>query len=174
MKNCLVAALIFAGSGLVCAQDFFPLQVGNRWEYAWGSQRPHRVIEVTGTMKEGGLTWFKVRWFDRHEHLLKMNPEGQLLEADPAGNQLVWANFSSPLNVKYLSQIQPDSHARVYSKDSSRVEILYDPLCCDRGVLHEIYIASVGLEERLESGIVPITWKLISARIAGHEMKFPQ
>jgi hypothetical protein len=153
------------------AQNYFPLAVGNRWEYIDEARNRHVIVEVTGVNNIRNKKWFKVRWLDGEEDRLRLDGQGTLLELDFGGGQdVVWVKFAAPRVWKYESKF---GRARVKTRDANRIEIVYDTVCCDRGVLSEIYADSVGLKERIHmtyGGRRKYT--LVSARIAGHELSF--
>ncbi|HTD45033.1 MAG TPA: hypothetical protein VK687_12665, partial [Bryobacteraceae bacterium] len=73
MRNCLLvtASFILVGSGMLHAQNYFPLAVGNRWEYVDEARNRRVIVEVTGVNNIKNKKWFKVRWLDGTERSLK-------------------------------------------------------------------------------------------------------
>ena len=177
MRNRLLmaASFILIGSGLLHAQNYFPLAVGNRWEYI-DEGRNHRVIvEVTGVDEIDHKKWFKVRWLDGTERALQVDAQGQLLELGRRrGEEVVWVDFASPLGKTYRRSNDPCAEgAQITARDANRVEIAYNNRCLDGGLLREIYIDSVGLSERIRVTYGgPMRYTLVSARIAGRELSF--
>jgi hypothetical protein len=153
------------------AQNYFPLAVGNRWEYIDEARNRRVIVEVTGVDDIDHKKWFKVRWLDGEEHRLRLDGQGTLLELDHGGGpDVVWVKFAAPQVWKYESKF---GRAWVKTRDANRIEIAYDPICCDLGVLSEIYANSVGLKERIRVTYGgPKKYSLVSARIAGHELSF--
>jgi hypothetical protein len=177
MRNRLLMATNFVliGSGLLHAQNYFPLAVGNRWEYIDEARNGRVIVEVTGVDEISNKRWFKIRWLDGTERLLQVDALGQLLELDRRrAEEVVWVSFASPLGKNYQTRNDPCAEsARVTAKDATRVEIAYDNRCLDGGLLREIYIDSVGLSERIRVTYGgPMRYTLVSARIAGRELSF--
>jgi hypothetical protein len=177
MRNGLlvITSLVLVSSGKLHAQNYFPLAVGNRWEYVDEARNRRVIVEVTGVDEIDNKQWFKVRWLDGTERSLQVDAQGQLLELDRRrGQQVVWVNFASPPGKTYQTTNDPCAEgARVTAKDANRVEIAYDNRCLDGGVQSEIYIDSVGLSERIRITIGgPKSYTLVSARIAGRELSF--
>jgi hypothetical protein len=173
MRNRLLTAtsFILAGSGMLHAQNYFPLAVGNRWEYIDEGQKRRVIVEVTGVDEVDHKKWFKVRWLDGQEHRLRLDGQGTLVELDFSGGQdVVWVKFAAPPIWKYESKF---GRARVKTRDANGIEIVYDPVCCDRGILSEVYADSVGLKERVSDTFGgPKRLTLVSARIAGRKLSF--
>jgi hypothetical protein len=171
----VAASFIVLGSGMLHAQNYFPLAVGNRWEYIDEARNRRVIVEVTGVDEVNNKKWLKVRWLDGTERLLQVDAQGQLLELDRRrGEELVWVNFASPLGKTYQSSDDPCAEgAHVTDRDANRVEIAYNNRCLDGGLHSEIYIDSVGLSERIQITIGgPKNYTLVSARIAGRELSF--
>jgi hypothetical protein len=175
MRNRLLvaASFILVGSGMLHAQNLFPLAVGNRWEYIDEARNDHVIVEVTGVVEIDHKEWFKVRWLDGTERSLRVDA-GQLLELDLHGDEVVWVNFASPLGKTYETKNEPCTEsAHVTARDANRAEIAYNNRCLDGGLLSEIYIDSVGLSERIRVTYGgPMRYTLVSARIAGRELSF--
>ena len=173
MRNGLLtaASFILIGSGTLHAQNYFPLAVGNRWEYIDEARNGRVTVEVTGVDEVDHNKWFKVRWLDGQEHRLRLDGQGTLVELDIGGGQdVVWLKFAAPPGSTYESKF---GRARVKTRDANSIEIVYDPVCCDRGILSEGYADSVGLKERVSDTIRgPTRLTLIFARIAGRELSF--
>jgi hypothetical protein len=177
MRNGLLvtASFILTSSGMLHAQNYFPLAVGNRWEYIDEARNRRVIVEVTGVDEIDRKKWFKVRWLDGTERSLQVDPRGQLLELDRRrGEEVVWVNFASPLDKTYRTGNDPCTEgAHLTAKDANRVEIGYHNRCLDGGLLRETYIDSVGLSERIQVTYAgPMRYTLVSARIGGHELSF--
>jgi hypothetical protein len=173
MRNRLLMAtsFILVGSGMLHAQNYFPLAVGNRWEYIDEGRNGRVIVEVTGVAEVDHKKWFKVRWLDGQEHRLRLDGQGTLVELEIGGGQdVVWVKFAAPPAWKYESKF---GRARVKTRDANSIEIVYDPVCCDTGILSEVYADSVGLKERISDTIRGSTrLTLVSARIAGRKLSF--
>lgn len=171
----MATSFILIGSGMLHAQNYFPLAVGNRWEYVDEARNGRVIVEVTGVDEFDRKKWFEVRWLDGTERLLQVDAQGQLLELDRRrGEEVVWANFLSPLGKTYQTRNDLCAEgAYVTARDANRVEIAYNNRCLDGGLQSEIYIASVGLRERIQITIAgPKIYTLVSARIAGRGLSF--
>lgn len=167
----MAASFILVGSGMLHAQNYFPLAVGNRWEYIDEARNGRVIVEVTGVDEIDHKKWFKVRWLDGQEHRLRLDGQGTLAELDIGGGQdVVWVTFAAPRAWKYESKF---GRAQVKTRDANSIEIVYDQVCCDRGVLSEVYADSVGLKERVSDTFTgPTRLTLVSARIAGRKLSF--
>jgi len=171
----LAASFILIGSGVLRAQNYFPLAVGNRWEYIDEARNRRVIVEVTGVDEIDNKKWFKVQWLDGTERSLLVDAQGQLVELDRRQNkEVVWVDFASPPGKTYETKNDPCTEgAHVTARDANRVEIAYNVICFDEGLLSEIYIDSVGLKERLHITYGgPKKYELVSARIAGRELSF--
>ena len=177
MRNGLLLAASFIpiGSGMLHAQNYFPLAVGNRWEYVDEARNRRVTVEVTGVDEIDHKKWFKVQWLDGTERSLLVDAQGQLLELDRRQNkEVVWVDFASPLGKTYETKNDPcGDGAHVTARDANRIEIAYNNRCLDGGLQSEIYIDSVGLSERIRVTYAgPVRYTLVSARIAGRELSF--
>lgn len=171
----LAASFILVASGMLRAQNYFPLVVGNRWEYIDEARNDRVIVEVTGVDEIDHKKWFKVRWLDGTVHSLQVDTQGQLLELDRRrGEEVVWVNFASPLGKIYQTSSDPCTEgARITARDAHRLEIAYSNRCLDGGLLRDIYVDSVGLSERIRVTYGgPMRYTLVSARIAGRELSF--
>ncbi len=173
-----IACVILIAAGLVPAAtlDYFPLEVGNRWEYKADDRRGPAVIEVLKAEVIDGLTWYRVHWLDGNEVLLRVDERQRLV----AGNREhkgedLWVSFLAPDGETYHTQIAPCSPSAKIDRQGApdEVQVRYSGLCSDGGLLRETYVRSLGLRERTEVTYTgPVTWKLVSARIAGREQAF--
>jgi hypothetical protein len=129
MRNRLLvaASFILVGSGVLRAQNYFPLAVGNRWEYIDEARNRRVIVEVTGVDEIDNKKWFKVRWLDGAECSLRVDAQGQLVELDRRQNkEVVWVDFASPLGKTYQTSNDPCAEgAHVTARDANRVEIAY-------------------------------------------------
>jgi hypothetical protein len=167
----LIAAVLAPAAEL----DYFPLAVGNRWEYQAAGRTP-AVIEVLKTEVIDGITWYRVHWLNGNEVLLRIDEKQRLmaLNRDRKEEEL-WVNFSAPDGEAYQTQIASCSpSARIDRQGASdEVQVRYSGPCSDGGLMLEIYVRSIGLRERTETSYTePVTWKLVVARIAGREQVF--
>jgi len=157
----------------MCAQDYFPLTVGNRWEYSVDGNRTRRIVEVTGSEQFGGKVWYRVKGLDAYDTLLRLEGSSKLLAWDSKNQQeILRVNFDSFTPYKVTHALCSDQ-ASIVHRDNEEVEVLYRNVCADAGLVHETYRASIGLKEWTTESFVGLrTWKLISARIAGRELSF--
>ena len=170
------ATVIAAGLAPAARLDFLPLEVGNRWEYQADGRRDPAAIEVLKTEVIGGLTWYRVHWLNGNEVLLRVDERQRLVawNRERKGEEL-WVSFLAPDGELYHSQIAPCSPSAQIDRQSTAdaVQVRYSGHCSDAGLMRETYVRSVGLTERTEVTYTgPVTWKLVSARIAGREQAF--
>ena len=171
----VAASFILVGSGVLRAQNYFPLAVGNRWEYTDEARERRVIVEVTGVDEIDDKKWFQVRWLDGTERPLRVDAQGQLVELDRRQNkEVVWVDFASPPGKTYETKNDPcGDGAHVTARDANRIEVAYNNRCLDGGLQSEIYIDSVGLSERIRVTYAgPVRYTLVSARIAGRELSF--
>lgn len=157
------------------AQDYFPLTVGNRWEYSLDGNPSHRIVEVTGSEQAGGKLWYRVKGLDASDTLLRLEGSSKLLAWDSKTEQeILRVIFDSPPGTPYkVTHALCSDQANTVRRDNGDVEIHYRSVCADAGLVHEIYRTSIGLKEWTTESFVGLrTWKLISARIAGQELSF--
>jgi len=173
-----IACVIVIAAGLAPAAplDYFPLEVGNRWEYKADDRRDPAIIEVLKTEVIDGLTWYRVRWLDGNDVLLRVDEKQRLLawNRERKGEDL-WVSFLAPDGETYHTQIAPCSPSAQIDRQGApgEVQVRYSGHCSDAGLMREVYVRSVGLTERSEVTYTgPVTWKLVSARIAGREQAF--
>ena len=174
----VVAAVLMAqGMAPAAEPDYFPLEVGNRWDYKADDRRDPAVIEVLKTEVIDGLTWYRLHWLSGNEVLVRMDERQRLVAWNPEreGEDL-WVSFLAPDGETYHTQIAACSPSAKIDRQGGapdQVRVDYSGHCSDAGLLRETYRLSLGLTERTEVTYTgPVTWKLISARIAGHEQAF--
>ncbi len=173
----IVCAIVIApGLAPAATLDYFPLEVGNRWEYKADNRRGPAVIEVLKAEVIDGLTWYRVHWLDGNEVLLRMD-ERQRLVAWNRGRKEedLWVNFLAADGETYHTQITPCSPSAQIDRRGApdEVWVRYSGHCSDAGLMREVYVRSLGLRKRIEQTYAgPVMWKLISARIAGREQAF--
>jgi hypothetical protein len=157
--------------------NYFPLAVGNRWEYSVEHRADHVIVEVLNADEIGGKTWFRVRWLDGADHWLHVDARGRLIELDRAAGadrEQIWVNFTAPPGVLYETRIAPCvANAKVVHEGRGQVQVRYPSTCVDGGLQSEIYADSVGLKQRIQVTFKgPETWTLVSARIGGRQQSF--
>jgi hypothetical protein len=177
----LLAALLLAGCTSAqppaprpaAGPDYFPLAVGNRWEYSADKVPARRVVEVSGTERIGEKLWYRVRW-DTANLLLRVTEQGRLVEWDRDKEQEVLrVDFRSPIGVQYTARAFCASQGAIDRRDQSEVQVHYQATCSDAGVMSETYGASIGLKGWTEESFTgPRSWRLIRARIGGREISF--
>lgn len=177
LPEIVCAIVIAAGLAPAATLDYFPLEVGNRWEYKADDRRDPAAIEVLKTEVIEGLTWYRVHWLDGNEVLLRVD-ERQRLVAWNRGRkgEDLWVSFLAPDGELYHSQMAVCSPSAKIDRQGvapDQVQVRYSGMCSDGGLLRETYVRSLGLTERTEVTYAgPVMWKLISARIAGREQAF--
>lgn len=179
MRSPDIACVILLAAGLApaAALDYFPLEVGNRWEYKADDRRDPAVIEVLKTEVLDGLTWYRVHWLNGNEVLLRMDDMQRLVARNRARKEEdLWVSFLAPDGELYHSQMAVCSPSAKIDRQGvapDQVQVRYSGMCSDGGLLRETYVRSLGLTERTEVTYTgPVTWKLVSARIAGRERAF--
>ena len=178
MRLLEIASAIAIATGLAPAAplDYFPLEVGNRWEYRADGRRDPAVIEVLKTEVIGGLTWYRVHWLNDSEVLLRVDERQRLVawNRERKGEEL-WVSFLAADGETYDTQIAACSPSAKIDRQGApdEVQVRYSGPCSDGGLLRETYVRAVGLTERTEVTYTgPLTWKLVSARIACGEQAF--
>jgi hypothetical protein len=172
----LVMGLVFAAAIAAQTANYFPLTVGNRWEYAADGEKNHRVMEVLATERVREKTWFRLRWFDGGEVRLRGDAESRLLSLAADGKEeSVWEEFTTAESAEFESHVSPCTvrGLRMTSESVGLLQVGYVNLCNDAGIRYDVFADAVGLRERGEityAGLV--VWKLVSARIGGREMTF--
>ena len=156
--------------------NYFPLAVGNRWEYSVEHRADRVIVEVLNADEIGGKTWFRVRWLDSADHWLHVDARGRLIELDRAGagREKVWVDFAASHGTLYETRIAPCvGNAKVAREARDQVRIRYSGMCLDGGLQSEIYADSVGLKQRIQVTFKgPETWTLVSARIGGRQQSY--
>jgi hypothetical protein len=162
-----------AGPASAATLDYFPLEVGNRWEYKADDRRSPAVIEVLKTEVINGLTWYRVHRLNGNDVLLRVDEEQCLMVWNrERKDEELWVSFLAPEGNTYSTHIAPCSPIAKIDRQSApeELEVRYSGHCSDAGLLRETYVRSLGLKERTEVTYTgPVTWKLVLARIAGRE-----
>jgi len=170
------AIVIAAGLAPAAPLDYFPLEVGNRWEYHADDRRGPAVIEVLKTEVINGLTWYRVHWLDGNEALLRVDERQRLVVWNRERKAAdLWVSFLAADGETYRTQIAPCSPSAQIDGHGATDEVLvrYSGQCSDAGLMSETYVRAVGLTGRTEVTYAgPVTWKLVAARIAGREQAF--
>src|SRR5512143_2218083 len=103
-----IACVVLIAAGLASAAqvDYFPLVVGNRWEYKATGRRGPAAIEVLKTEVIDGLTWYRVHWLNGNEVWLRVDERQRLmaLNRERKGEEL-WVDFLAPDGETYHTQI---------------------------------------------------------------------
>jgi len=171
----LASGLIASGLALDADPDLFPLAVGNRWEYKISQRADHVIAKVLAVHEIESKTWFQVHWLDGNDHWLRVDAQRRLVKLDRR-QETLWVDFASLAGESYETHIAPcTSSARVVAdRGKEGIEIEYSlGSCLDAGLLRDVYVPSVGLKERTTVTFVgPVTWTLVSARIAGQQKTF--
>src|SRR5947209_12311030 len=92
MHRIALALVIAAGS--LRAADYFPLEVGNKWEYTTSDSNEQRTGEVLSSETIDGRQWFQVRWLNGKDYWLRYEIQ-KVVELDRSkGEQSTWIDFS--------------------------------------------------------------------------------
>ena len=173
------ALCLLGFAALAVAQDYFPLAVGNRWEYTRETTEGNkafferRVEEITGTEQLGGATWFRLQRNQSVAWSIRMDERGRLLVWNRSKQRAeTWVDFSQ-YGVPFETAKDCTSTGTVTMGESGVVTVRYLTLCSDRGILAERYKPGVGLlVQESDSFVGPLVWKLVKARINGKDLTF--
>ena len=177
------ALLACLAASPICAQDFFPLHVGNQWIYQTSIGRgvTLNVVDIPRTETVGDQTYSVVRGFEDGTALLRMSGEGTLYRYNQnSKSEEVWAVFGAKEGDTYRTAINPcNQTARVESRSAkttvpagefwNALSIRYLAAnCADAGLDGEVYAPYIGLVERTSVTIAgPRKMQLIYARVGG-------
>ena len=157
----------FLASGQTpAAPDYFPLAVGNRWEYSVTGSTERRVGEVLGSEEIAGKTWFRLRWLSEKEYWVRTDGR-QMMELDRAANQeTVWVDFAGPEAAPSAGGLAVCVGAP--TPVGGAVFQVTRETCLGTGGAHVVYSASLGMVERTYRGFAgDTTMSLVSSRIQG-------
>jgi hypothetical protein len=162
------------------ASAWFPLHVGDRWEYSGGgdSQSPATGVflrEVTGTVKAAGFDWFKVmeagveRW-------LRVDAQERLLEFDRSRNSAVMLlDFRAQPEIFSPTAVFCAESATLVRERSGDLRVRFMPRCRDAGISGQTYRQGIGMVEQSSISIAgPKSWRLVRARIDGKDISVPR
>jgi hypothetical protein len=169
--------------------DFFPLAVGNEWIYSNGSSS--FKVQVRSEAEEAnGEKYFQVAGYFQNDasefHKIRKGLYGKILEYNPNGADYEWYRFgnlssiwkfssgkeitcitSSLLTTRHINDAV-DAPAGSFERTN---HFIFQSPCADMGILTEDFADGVGLVQRVvESFIGPITYKLVYAHVASHEL----
>jgi hypothetical protein len=147
------AIVIAAGLAPAAALDYFPLEVGNRWDYQADDRRGPAVIQVLKIELIDGLTWYRVHWLSGNEVLLRVDERQRLMAWNrERKREELWVSFLAADGETYDTQIAPCSpSARIDRQGAAdAVQVRYSGSCSDGGLMRETYVRAVGLRERTE------------------------
>jgi hypothetical protein len=186
-RLCVVLA---AGAVILSAAepDYFPLAVGNRWEYGHYVAQGRRILEITGTATINGEQWFRIVWTTHDpsvkspyspklEELIRVDSE-RLLRMDRDGTRSgVWVDFSAARGALYPVQGLCSESAVNYPRER-HIIVTFEGTCSDFGTMSQTFVSSVGLTDSTEQSYVGlkrwkiVTWRIVKAHINGRDRKF--
>jgi hypothetical protein len=172
------SGVILAGLMLAADPEYFPLAVGNRWEYLTGGGGA-AVAEVLGSEVIDGTTWFQVRWVNEKQVLLRVDEQRRLVELDRGQNKVdVWADFrragAAPIGTRVeVCKGGAGLSASAGNSAASQPAVPQVDLCRLMGWPYTLYQPSVGMVESGHGGDPGRTvLRLVRARIAGKDLTF--
>lgn len=176
----LLAATCFVARGFcIAAEQYFPLEIGNRWVYACtGECSDGRAsIEVTRSERSPRGAYFLARAWGR-EIWLRAGPDGRILARNSdTGNDEQWYWFDAPEGQNYQTAIHPcNPNAAIASRNEHYsgpggafdqvLRITYVGTCNFAGLVEERFGNGVGLLQRIEN-TGATKYDLIFARVGG-------
>jgi hypothetical protein len=160
---------------------YFPLKVGNEWIYSNGSDR-FKVQILRETEETNGMKYFEVSgYFAGSVHKLRYGSSGEILEYNPNGQDFLWYQFDPFKNswrMETENKIPCTTGALVTLSDAGEtvavpagsfdntLQLAYQAICADSGILTENFAGGVGLIRRVvETFAGPLTYKLVYAHV---------
>jgi hypothetical protein len=165
------------------AASYFPLQVGNRWEYGIGQDRTAREVrEVIAEVSDLSGKWYRiVTFFQSDDPFHKPATEtlvrlegSHLVEKDPDNApDVMVVDFGAQRGRQYRVEHRCAAFATNLSS-GAEIQVKYRRNgCADTGVLRATFRANVGLVSFTSDSFGgPIIRRLVAARIAGKDLTF--
>jgi hypothetical protein len=165
-KRAILLATLLTAPAAAAEPDYFPLAVGNRWEYGVAGSEERHIGEVLSSESIGDQTWFRVRWLSGKDHWLRVDEEKKLVELDRETEQVsVWIDFRTPTGTP------PETDLGICT--GATFPVSSKEVCAASRLIFTVYRASVGMIERTLPGFHgPVTMRLLAARIGGEELSF--
>lgn len=171
--------LLLITASLVCASDWFPLQVGNQWVYRLdeGPVKDIRTVSIVGKVTAHEREYFLYNGIWGEQLRLRYNSNGKLVKLLPDGSEAVWADFQAEEGALYDARVDDCSGPATVESRSAKLElprrtfegalaVSYKPNCADAGVTRDVFVQGIGLAEREYASFSgPRRYRLSSARI---------
>lgn len=173
-----VCAASLAVAPFASASDYLPLQTGNRWVYR-AANGVNITISVGLPAFIGNNVYHRVTGYAHQPYWVRRTLEGTLVALDEETNREFQLNgFLAVTGGRHESrltpceslgqpQLQPVEYQGPAGRFPAGLIIRYITLnCADTGILSEIYLANVGLLQRVvQTFFGPHTFDLIEARV---------
>jgi hypothetical protein len=186
---CLFFALLLLAPNAVARwHDYFPLQVGNQWQYRCSlncASDETATVSVVGTAPiaaADGSPYYILRGFLKDYWVRVIGGTHLVVARDPTGSdeEKLWYDFSAPENQEYPTSVHPcNVSARITSRnyaysgplgDFEALRIEYPATTCNlQGLDEEIFLPGIGLARRVDLSPGNRTFDLVFARVAGRD-----
>jgi hypothetical protein len=170
-------------------QNYFPLRVGNEWNYSQtGTPAGPRVrVAVTGTFVDPltGIEWSQIEGYNGAVHGVRQNAIGQV----HAWSTRLWYRFGASYGVSWTMSIDTAEGPEPCSDGATLailtredaitvpagtftcVRVTFQQSCADGGITDEWFAPGVGLVKRRMIGIAgQREWQLESATVEGRRI----
>jgi hypothetical protein len=166
------------------AADYFPLEVGNRWEYQLDVSADRQIWQVARTESVKQNTWFlldietvrvdadgKRRRTGSTQRWVRI--DGSRLMTRRTGDQEnVWIDSAAAAGLPYPSPGMCHTKA-TNSPAANAFTVLYDRGCFDAGLLNETFVPHVGLQSfSIDSFVGLRSWRLVAGIVSGKNLAF--
>ncbi|MCL6591152.1 MAG: hypothetical protein K6U80_14510 [Firmicutes bacterium] len=194
----LLVAHIFASGWAMAAEtvvapNYFPLQVGNEWNYIRTSQVINEKLQVnvSAKMQPPGSTtvFYQLNNYNGQAHFVTQTFTGMVYEYpnyqwyffsyEPGKSWTMRINTQIPGVITgsdgaILTVVSRNEVVRVPAGIFTTVHIRFQTGVCDAGITDEWFAPGVGLVKRMETSLVgPITTELVRAVINGVVIENP-
>ena len=170
--------LFLAGTSLLAAADYLPLETGNAWTYRTATGAGF-TITVGSTAVVDGTSYYWLTGYTAEPVLVRTGDDGTLYARAAQGKQelplTVFGNgesFDAPFRQcaeQGTVEISKAPYQGPAGRFASPLVIAYRILnCADAGTTEEIFAGNIGMLRRTETTIAgPRVFDLVSARIGG-------
>lgn len=174
---------------------YFPLRVGNQWEYSLrGDPNVRRVVTIAESKPIDGVEWFRLKSSlylassrdatstpqlnlpgavnvvsDDDEWMRVDRDRLYVLDHDRSA---LWADFNAQGGNSYQVGL-PCNQAAKNSQTEAGLVIAYQQTCSDAGLIEQAFLPNVGLQRSVEdSEAGRRTWLLVSTQVNGKVQKY--
>jgi len=168
------------------AADYFPLEVGNRWEYQLDVSADRQVWLITKQdPKQNNSFLIDIETFhvDADGKRRRTGTSSRWVRADASrllirkGDQEnVWIDFAAAKGLPYPSPgpcHTKASNSQQAKSQNDSFTVLYDHTCSDAGLLEETFVTHVGLRSfSMDSFVGSRSWCLIAGHVGGKDLAF--